>query len=706
MRNSKDVSFPGSALEEPEPAGAQLHTEMIEQAPVGIVLMDMETLGFLEFNDAACGALGYARREFAKLTLREILVEWKSEAKLKQHLASIRKNATGHFETVHRSKNGALLDTHVSFRLIEIRGRLCSLAFWTDNTERKSAEKTLRMREQEVRSLVERTPDGIIRYDRHLRRMFVNPAAARFLGHPPEKLLGVSIENGPLLDKTGYRALLEKIFETGQEMEIELEALTLDGEIVCGLTRIIPEFDKKKRVMSVLTITRDITEMVRQRREINRLAFFDPLTGLPNRALLQDRVRQEAAEFKRQGGMFALMVLDIDNFKDLNDTLGPADGDRILREIARRLASCIRQSDTLTRLGGDEFAVLLPDIRSGQDMGSVAGAILKQLARPIRVGNRDVFTSASIGIAVYPENTRKLSELFTFAEMAMYHAKAKGRNNFQFHDAKLTDAAQRRLTLATQLRQAVSNGELELYYQPKVHMPEGRVLGAEALLRWNHPVLGLLTPEKFIGIAEDTGLIVGIGHWVLKQACAAVVRWNSSRVEPLHVAVNLSGRQFVRSDLAALVRDALESNGCRGSWLELEITESIMLKDNRSIQKTLESLRAMGATIAIDDFGTGHSALCYLNRFRVDVLKIDRSFLASLESDRRKEELVKAFIAVAGALDMGVVVEGVESTWQAGFLCENGCFVGQGYLYGKPMPLESFEALLDMPLTPLETHQA
>jgi len=672
----------------------ELHAAMIGQAPAGVVLIDIDSLLFVEFNDAASGMLGYEREEFARLVLDDIHPQWKADEAAK-NLKELAMAGQTTFETVHRAKNGSLVDTQVSFRIINIRGRHLALAFWTDITQRRQAEKALRDREQEVLTMVEHSPDCILRYDRQFIIRYANPAAIRAIGRHPKDFVGEPAGTGPIMDIAAFKRSIRKVMESGQETELEVQYRMPDGELVCGLTRFAPEFDQKKNVKSVLAITRDITEMVRQREELHQLAFFDTLTKLPNRDLLRERIRQEASEFKRKGGRFALMMLDIDNFKDINDTLGHGAGDRMLREIAERLSGCVRGSDTLSRLGGDEFAVLLPDIRSSKDMGVVARTILDEMAKPMRIGERDVFTSASIGIAVYPDDTRKLKDLFAFADMAMYQAKARGRNTFQFYDAKLTEVAEWRLSLGASLRHALARGELELYFQPTVSLPEGRVLGAEALLRWNHPEMGFMTPDKFIGVSEDTGLIIDIGHWVLERACAAVARWNRFRPDPLRVAVNLSSRQFLENDLVASVRKALASNGCPGSWLELEITESIVLEDNSSIQSILESLSALGASIAIDDFGTGHSALSYLNRFKVNVLKIDRSFVNGVEREQRKAELVKAFIAMARALGMGLVAEGVELPEQADFLCANGCVVGQGYLYGRPMPLKTFERMLD-----------
>ena len=671
----------------------ELYSAMFGQAPAGVVLLDFESKRFVEFNDVASGMLGYGREEFARLSLDDVNPQWKAD-EVARNLKKLSATGQVSFETLHRAKDGSMVDTLVHFRFINFRGRRLSLAFWTDITERKQIEKYLRAREQEVLTMVENSPDCILRYDCQFIIQYANPAAIRAMGRHPGGFVGEPAGTGPIIDIDTFKRSIRKVLDTGQETSLEVQYRMPEGDLVHGLTRFAPEFDQNKSVKSVLAITRNITEMVLQREELHHLAFFDTLTGLPNRDLLRDRIRQAAADLKRRGGRFALMILDIDNFKDINDTLGHAAGDRMLREISTRLSRCVRSSDTLSRLGGDEFALLLPDIRSSEDMGAVARTLLDSIARPMRLGDRDVFASASIGIAVYPDDTRKLKSLLAFADMAMYHAKARGRNTFQFYDAKLTEATEWRLTLGAALRQAMARGELEIYYQPKVSMPDGRLLGAEALLRWNHPDLGFMTPDKFIGIAEDTGQIIDIGHWVLEGACSAVAQWNRSRSVPLRMAVNLSSRQFMDNDLIASVRQALAVAGCPGAWLELEITESVVLEDNPGIQNVLDSLSGLGATIAIDDFGTGHSALSYLNRFKVDVLKIDRCFVNGVERDQRKAELVKAFIAVARALGMGLVAEGVELPEQADFLCANGCVVGQGYLYGRPMPRETFERLL------------
>jgi len=423
---------------------------------------------------------------------------------------------------------------------------------------------------------------------------------------------------------------------------------------------------------------------------------------LPNRALLSDRVRQTVADASWHGHQFGLMLMDLDRFKEINDTLGHSVGDQVLREAAERLQACVRIYDTVARLGGDEFAALLPEVRTSNDLATIACKILGAFNTPFMVDGRELFITTSIGIALYPDDSADVETLFRYADSAMYHAKQQGRNNFQFYSADLTEKAAGRMTIESDLRKALERHELELYYQPQVELESGRIIGAEALLRWHHGDKGMITPDKFIPVAEDTGLIVGIGEWVLNEACQTAVAWNShrntnsktQRTDPLRIAVNLSTRQFIRNDLVSTVQRILQETGCAPGWLKLEITESLLLEDSTEIAAMLETFNSMGLAISIDDFGTGYSALSYLNRFPVSQIKIDRSFVQGIPNDHDKTELVKAMISIAQALDLELVAEGVETQEQADCLLAEGCNLVQGYLFGKPMPKAVFEELI------------
>ena len=570
------------------------------------------------------------------------------------------------------------------------------LSVGTDVDDRIKAERQLRQREQDFRTLVENSPDTVIRYDAECRRVYVNPAGQKLLGEN-RTVLGGTPTNGPIVNVEEYMAKLREVMATGREGELECPSIRPDGSTLYGHIRIVPEFDANDRVVGALAIGRDITEAVENRRKVQRLAFYDSLTGLPNRALLGERIA-ELASRPDGGGDFALMLLDLDRFKEVNDTFGHAVGDELLRQVAARLRRCIRRTDTISRLGGDEFAILLPNPAKDRDFSALAAKILQAFARPFHLSGREIAIYASIGVAecacgACDGEEVHVDTLLKRADSAMYHAKRMGRNNFQFFTPEMTARNVWRMAIATNLRKAISRGELDLYFQPLVSLKSRKILGAEALLRWRHSELGFLTPDKFIGIAEESGQIVEIGRWVLADACRRVVEWNKAAA-PAQVSVNLSSRQFVRSDLVGSLREILRETGCRPDWLELEITESLLLEDNQNVRQMLGSFREMGVSIAVDDFGTGFSALSYLTRFPISTLKIDRSFIRDVDHDPKRAELVKAIIGIATALELKLIAEGVENEAQADFLLRAGCEEAQGFLFGRPTPEAEFRTLL------------
>jgi diguanylate cyclase (GGDEF)-like protein len=467
-----------------------------------------------------------------------------------------------------------------------------------------------------------------------------------------------------------------------------------EGKYTVHYISLTPEFNADGRVVSVLAVGRDITEIDHYRRSIHRLAFYDVLTDLPNRALLTERMHQTISDAYQHGYRFALLLLDLDRFKNINDTLGHSQGDLLLRDAAERLQQCVQTYDMVARLGGDEFAILLPQMREDDDVSAMADNIVEVFDQPFQISGRELFISASIGVAMYPNDSADIDALFRYADSAMYHAKKLGRNNFQFYIRELTTRSDERMAMETALRYARTNNELELYYQPQVDLATGHTTGAEALLRWNRRENGMIMPDKFISLAEDSGLIVGIGEWVLLTACQTAVNWNTGRSIPFKIAVNLSTRQFLQNDLLASVRHILQETQCRPEWLKLEITESLLLDDSSEILDMLNAFDTMGLALSIDDFGTGYSALSYLNRFPVSQIKIDRSFVCDIPYDQEKSELVKAMISIAHALNLELVAEGVETREQADYLNKHGCLSGQGYLFGKPMSQAELETWL------------
>ncbi|GGX84215.1 hypothetical protein GCM10007160_09320 [Litchfieldella qijiaojingensis] len=557
-----------------------------------------------------------------------------------------------------------------------------------DITERRRMEESLAAREREFRTLVENSPDMVARYDRDLRRLYVNPAFAAVLaGGDTTALLGKTPSESPGGSYVAiYEQNMREVFETANGREFELTWKNRSGLELCHLVRMTPEFAEDGSVESVLIVGRDITELSASRQKIHQMAFYDPLTSLPNRALFNDRLRQMIADASWHGQMAGVMLIDMDQFKAVNDTMGHSVGDELLREAAARLSACVRSYDTVARLGGDEFAILLPEIRHVDDLARIADKVLGKFGDHFLLDGREVFMSCSIGIAVYPDDSSDADDLVRYADSAMYLAKRSGRNNFRYYSKDLTASAKERLTLESELRRAAERMELELHYQPKVSLSDGMMIGSEALLRWCHPRLGMVPPTQFIQIAEDTGLIVDLGQWVLREACRMAAKWNAEGKPPHKVAINLSAKQFQSQNLAGAVADILNDTDCRPEWIELEITESLLLDDNGKTLDTLSAFRSMGVSIAIDDFGTGYSALSYLTRFPIDTLKIDRSFIQSVITDHYGAELVKAILSIARSLGQEVVAEGVETVEQAAFLAAHGCQLAQGFLYSKPLP--------------------
>jgi diguanylate cyclase (GGDEF)-like protein len=434
---------------------------------------------------------------------------------------------------------------------------------------------------------------------------------------------------------------------------------------------------------------------LRRARELSvHLAHHDTLTDLPNRQFFRSRLRQLIAQAERHKSQLAILFLDLDRFKQINDTLGHVIGDRLIQEVARRLQACIRTADSASRCGGDEFNLILADVRRGQDAARVAKKISLAISEPVQIDGHELFTSCSIGISLYPMDGQDVDSLVRNADVAMYQAKAEGGGKFRFFMPQMTDRAVERLALEHSLRQAIEREEFVLHYQPRVELSSDRITGFEALVRWNHPDLGLIYPDEFIPVAEETGLIAPLGEWVAREACAQLVRWKRQGFAVDSMAVNVSARQFRQRMPIELVNGALEESGLEARHLEIEITESAVMQDARQALETLEELRKIGVSVAIDDFGTGQSSLAYLKRFPLTKLKIDKAFIRTLLSDPRDAAITRAIIAMAHSLGLVACAEGVETRKQLDFLRDPGCDEVQGYVYSPPLPVERATRLL------------
>ena len=444
----------------------------------------------------------------------------------------------------------------------------------------------------------------------------------------------------------------------------------------------------------ILISRRTLARLQGAEQRLAQLAQYDALTGLANRTLFQDRLAQAIARAHRSERRIALLFLDLDRFKEINDSLGHEAGDRVLQEAAARLRQHLREGDSVARLGGDEFTVVLEDVESAEQVQGVAHKLLRAFAEPMAFAGRDLFVTLSMGIALYPADGADADSLLKHADTAMYQAKSEGRDNFQFYAAAMSAAAHERLSLEGSLRQALERGEFVLHYQPVVRLASGEISSVEALLRWRHPEHGLVSPGRFIGAAEQNGLIVPIGAWVLREACAQAARWQAAGLRPLRVAVNLSARQFRRPGLVDTVRGALRAAALQPQWLILEITESVLMDNPAAGGAVLGALRDLGAHMALDDFGTGYSSLAYLKHLPLDVIKIDRSFVRDIPADVDDAAIVKATIGLAASLGMLTTAEGVETREQLAFLQEHGCRFGQGYLFSPAVEADAFAAML------------
>jgi diguanylate cyclase (GGDEF)-like protein len=438
-----------------------------------------------------------------------------------------------------------------------------------------------------------------------------------------------------------------------------------------------------------------IAERERAEERARVLAFHDALTGLPNRLLFNDRLRLALAQARRHKRSMAVMFVDLDRFKFVNDSLGHTLGDELLRQVAERLIATVRHTDTVARLGGDEFTLLLPDLHGPEDAAQNARKILNATRRPFLLDGRELYVTPSIGVAVYPEDGRDVDTLLKNADTAMYRAKDEGRDNFQCYTATMNHHALKRLSLESGLRRALPNHELSLEYQPVVNLDGGEIHGFEALLRWKHPLLGSVAPSEFVPVAEATGLILPIGPWVLRTACAQVRRWQETRDYPLAIAVNLSARQFEQADLAEQILRALEETGLSPENLEIEIVESSAMRNTDGAVRTLRALKDIGVRISIDDFGVGYSSLSYLRRLPIDTLKIDRSFVRDITIDPDDAAIVGAVVDLAQTLKLRVVAEGVETEEQLSFLKDRGCDRMQGYLASVPLPPDACFSFLE-----------
>ncbi|GAB3454563.1 sensor domain-containing protein [Insolitispirillum peregrinum] len=556
-----------------------------------------------------------------------------------------------------------------------------------DITDRKQAEENIRLLAKAFESVAE----GIVLLDVHGIVRAVNPAFSAITDFTIDELQGgpLRLVAEGLHEKNFFEGALQQVRETGHwQGEIFCERNHADpfpGDCTISVVR-----DPDGRMTHFVLTLQDISRRKQDEEYIRFHANFDTLTRLPNRRLVMDRLEQALLRCQRTGGRGAILFLDLDRFKQINDTFGHAAGDQLLRLVARRLKHCVRLSDTVGRIGGDEFVILLPDCGPGNIGSYIAEKVLYSLSEPFTLMDSEQFCIPSIGIAYFPDQGTTVEDLLRHADMAMYHAKQGGERRYCVFEPSMTEHLNNQLGIETDLRLALARDELELHYQPKVSSGTLSLLGAEALLRWRHPVHGMISPARFIPLAEETGLILAIGRWVLRKACTDLLAWRELGLDLPSVSVNVSARQFSDSTFVPTVRQVLEQTGIEPHRLDLEITESVMTGDVERAVQILLQLKDMGVTLSMDDFGTGYSSLNYIKTFPIDTLKIDQTFVRDVTGSPKDAAIAATIITLAMNLNFSVVAEGVETAEQADFLRSRGCDVFQGYWISRPLPGEAF----------------
>ncbi len=674
----------------------ELLTRAVEQSPFGIVVMDCN--GRVEYCNTSFTAMtGYTLQDIGgadplawnpaeeiRTTYQQLLASQTPNDSWNNDFESQRKDGSRYWE---RQVVSTLRDTNGQHtHLIVVK---------QDITERKQKrdgyERTRRLQEQALIS----SSNGIMitRSDAEDHSIvYVNPAFERITGYAAEEVIG---REGRFLVRDDLAQPALEIIRNALRGKCEgtatLRNYRKDGTLFWNELHIAPVHDLTgESTTHFVSVINDVSERVQYQQALEYQANHDSLTGLANRNLLNDRIEQAIAWARRNNHVMGVMLLDLDHFKRINDASGHTAGDALLKEVAARLRACVRDTDTVARLGGDEFVIILTDVPQPDDVLNIAAKVQSALTRPMEIVGRDMEVTASIGVALYPRDGDHGEVLLRYADIAMYRVKEHGRNSVRCFVPEMGSSAISRLDMEAAMRRGLERGEFLLHYQPKIDLASQRIVGAEALVRWQHPQIGLIHPIEFIHLAEETGLIVPLGEWVLEEACHQQARWREQGLGELKLAVNMSARQFRLDDLSERVAAIVQRTGVDPRQIVLELTESMVMQDVDTTRMSLVALKSLGLSLSLDDFGTGYSSLSYLRRFPIDELKIDRSFINDIHSNEDDAAIASAIVAMAHSLGLAVVAEGVECKEQADLLAGIGCSQAQGYFYARPMPAHTF----------------
>ena len=681
----------------------QRYRTLFETNPVPMWIYDPETLRFLAVNERALAAYGYSAEEFATMTLADV----RPPEEIPHMLASIDRRQSkfhDHGYWTHRRKDGSTLFVHLTSSKIEWSGRPARLALLRDVTNVVEAEAAVK----DYQNRLERSEKALAAAQAvaHIGSWDYDVTSGQAIWSDELfKIYGITREEfgcqpGTLWrfdhpDDVGeVRRQYESACESGKPYSMIHRLVRPDGDIRWVREIGQFEYDGDGHPVREIGTIQDVTEKKEAEDRLAFLAHFDTLTGLPNRVLLRDRLNQDIARAVRDGLLGAVLFLDLDHFKEVNDSLGHSAGDVLLREIAARLSADMRKGDTVCRYSGDEFIIAINDIETLDSVADFANRTLAALSQPFVIDGREISSSASIGISVYPNDGDDTEALVKHADVAMYQAKAGGRNSFRFYQPAMQEAATHRLSLQSELRRAVERSEFVVHYQPIVDLHSGRTVAAEALLRWQHPLRGLVAPNEFVPIAEETGLIAQIGRWVLERACLDLAGWRGATGVDIDMNVNVAPRQFRGFQLIDDVDRAVKRAAIEPQRLRLEITESLLMDNDLQALDIMTRLKAIGAQIELDDFGTGYSSLGRIGAFPIDGLKIDRSFVGKIAHDEYSRVIARAIIGLANSLGLGIVAEGVETRDQIDLLKSFGCRDAQGFYFSRPLSADDFGAWL------------